>query len=48
VDPLVVHRLGLVYAPLVIALYAIALAFLSTYRISRATHEANLRRLAGR
>jgi GPH family glycoside/pentoside/hexuronide:cation symporter len=48
VDPLVVRRLGLVYAPLVIALYAVALAFLSTYRISRATHEANLRRLAGR
>ena len=48
VDPLVVRRLGLVYAPLVIALYAIALVFLSTYRISRATHEANLRRLAGR
>ena len=45
---IVVRRLGLVYAPLVIALYAIALAFLSTYRISRATHEANVRRLAGR
>jgi Na+/melibiose symporter-like transporter len=47
VDPGVVRQLGLVYAPLLVVLYLIALAFLSTYRISRATHEANLRRLAG-
>ncbi len=46
VDPEVVHRLGLVYAPTIVVLFLIALAFLSTYRISRARHEANLRRLA--
>jgi GPH family glycoside/pentoside/hexuronide:cation symporter len=46
VDPEVVERLGLVYAPAIVVLYLIALAFLSTYRISRATHEDNLRRLA--
>jgi Na+/melibiose symporter-like transporter len=47
VDPAVVRELGLVFAPVVVLLYLIALGFLSTYRISRATHEANLRRLAG-
>jgi Na+/melibiose symporter-like transporter len=46
VDPDVVHRLGLVYAPTIVVLYLIALAFLATYRISRHTHEDNLRRLA--
>jgi GPH family glycoside/pentoside/hexuronide:cation symporter len=46
VDPEVVHRLGLVYAPTIVVLYLIALAFLATYRISRRTHEDNLRRLA--
>ena len=46
VDPEVLHRLGLVYAPTIVVLYLIALAFLSTYSISRATHEDNLRRLA--
>ncbi len=46
VDPEVVHRLGLVYAPTIVVLYLIALAFLATYRISRTTHEDNLRRLA--
>src|SRR5262249_32867285 len=45
VAPEVIHRLGLVYTPVIVALYAIALAFLSTYRISRETHEENLRRL---
>lgn len=46
VEPTVVQRLGLVYTPLLVALYALALAFLGAYRISRDTHEANLRRLA--
>jgi Na+/melibiose symporter-like transporter len=45
VDPEVVHRLGLVYAPTIVVLYMIALAFLSTYGISRASHEENLRKL---
>jgi len=45
VDPAVVHRLGLVYAPTIVVLYLIALAFLATYRISRDVHQANLRRL---
>jgi hypothetical protein len=42
----VVRQLGAVFAPSVVGLYLIALGFLSTYRISRTTHEANLRRLA--
>jgi Na+/melibiose symporter-like transporter len=45
VGPEVIHRLGLVYAPTIVVLNLIALAFLSTYGISRASHEANLRRL---
>ena len=40
-----VHRLGLVYAPTIVVLYLIALAFLATYSISRDVHEANLRKL---
>jgi GPH family glycoside/pentoside/hexuronide:cation symporter len=47
VDAAVVQRLGLVYAPAIVILYLIALAFLATYRISRDVHEANLRKLAG-
>ena len=46
VDPEIVRMLGLVYAPVLIGLYVLAIAFLATYRISRATHEDNLRRLA--
>jgi len=45
VAPEVIHRLGLAYAPTIVVLNLIALAFLSTYGISRASHEANLRRL---
>ena len=47
VDAAVVQRLGLIYAPAIVILYLIALAFLATYRISRDVHEANLRKLAG-
>jgi hypothetical protein len=43
----VISRLGLIYAPALVLLYAVAVGFLSAYRISRATHEENLRRLAG-
>jgi Na+/melibiose symporter-like transporter len=45
VAPEVIRLLGLVYAPTIVVLNLIALAFLSTYRISRASHEENLRRL---
>ncbi|HZR83360.1 MAG TPA: MFS transporter [Candidatus Binatia bacterium] len=48
VDPAVVRQLGIVFMPTLGLLYAAALACLSTYRISRATHEANLARLARR
>jgi Na+/melibiose symporter-like transporter len=45
VDPLVVRRLGLVYAPALIVLYLVAIGFLATYRISRDRHLANLEKL---
>jgi Na+/melibiose symporter-like transporter len=45
VDPHVIRLLGLVYTPVIVGLYLTAIAFLSTYRISRATHEENLRLL---
>ena len=48
VDPTVVRNLGLVFIPVLVVLYTGTLAFLSAYRISRATHEANLERLAAR
>lgn len=48
VDPEVVRSLGLVFAPAVVVLYLIALAFLSAYRISRERHAENLATLAGR
>jgi Na+/melibiose symporter-like transporter len=46
VDPEVVRKLGLVYIVAVVLLYFGVLYFLSKYRISRATHEDNLQRLA--
>jgi Na+/melibiose symporter-like transporter len=45
VDPSIILRLGTVYAPALVVLYLVSLAFLSAYRISRARHEENLRRL---
>ena len=48
VDPTIVRNLGLAYAPTVVVLYLIALAFLAGYRIDRAAHEANLERLGRR
>ena len=45
VDAAVVDRLGLTYAPMLVTLYLVSVAFLSAYRISRAAHEENLRRL---
>lgn len=46
VDPAILRNLVLAYTPVTILLYLIMLAFLSTNRIDRATHEDNLRRLA--
>jgi Na+/melibiose symporter-like transporter len=46
VDPSTVANLGLIYAPALVALYLTSVAFLAGYRISRAAHEANLRKLA--
>jgi Na+/melibiose symporter-like transporter len=46
VDLAVVERLGLVYVPALVTLYVISLLFVAAYRISRASHQANLARLA--
>jgi GPH family glycoside/pentoside/hexuronide:cation symporter len=46
VDQAIVRTLGLVYTPVLVGLYVVAIGFLATYRISRDTHERNLRRLA--
>lgn len=46
VDPAVIVRLGLVYAPSLVAMYAIAIAFLGGYKISRASFTANLEKLS--
>jgi Na+/melibiose symporter-like transporter len=46
VDPTVVRMLGLVYVPVIGVLYLLSGLFLYRYRIDRATHEENLRRLA--
>lgn len=48
VDAEVVRTLGLVYTPVIIALYLAAIGFLATYKISRESHERNLARLSGR
>jgi GPH family glycoside/pentoside/hexuronide:cation symporter len=48
VDPQVIRNLGLVYTPLLVALFGAAIALLATYRISRRSHEANLQRLGAR
>ena len=46
VPPEVVRNLALAYMPAIVLLYLGALAFISTYKISRASHQANLERLA--
>ena len=45
-DPKIPAHLALIYFPVTFALYAVALGCLSFYRISRASHEENIRRLA--
>lgn len=46
VEPAILRNLVLAYTPAIIVFYLLMLVFLSTYRIDRARHEANLRRLA--
>ncbi|HVM95978.1 MAG TPA: MFS transporter [Candidatus Acidoferrales bacterium] len=46
VDSAIIRRLGVVYTVAVVLLYFATLYFLTKYRISRATHEENLQRLA--
>jgi len=45
-DPAIPRKLALFFFPVSFTLYAIALICLSFYRIDRATHEENVRKLA--
>jgi Na+/melibiose symporter-like transporter len=45
-DPAIPQHLALVYFPVTFVLYAVALSCLSFYRIDRAKHEENVRKLA--
>lgn len=45
VDPSILEGLALVYTPALVLLFLIAIALLTTYRISRESHDENLRRL---
>ena len=42
------RRHPFMYAPALVVVYLISLLFVAAYRISRATHQANLERLAER
>lgn len=46
VDPDIIWRLGAIYVPALLVIYALTLLALSRYRITRSHHEDNLRRLA--
>lgn len=46
VDPVIVRNLALLYLPTVVLLYLISAVWLTGYRITRETHEENLRSLA--
>jgi len=48
IDPQVVTRLVLVYAPTLVVLYGVGMACLLGYRITRARHDENVRLLAER
>lgn len=48
IDPAIVRNLALAYMPTVAALYGVAICFILSYRITRATHADNLARLAAR
>ena len=45
-QPEVIHHLALVYVPTIFVLYGLALTFLMGYRITRASHQETLQRLA--
>jgi len=46
VAPEIIRNLGVVYVPVLMVLYVMALVLLTGYRISRETHAENLRRLS--
>jgi Na+/melibiose symporter-like transporter len=46
VDPGIIVNLGFAYVPSVFVVYIISVLFVTAYRISRASHQANLERLA--
>jgi Na+/melibiose symporter-like transporter len=46
IDPEIMRHLLFIYMPLQLVLFAVAISCLSFYRIDRATHEANLAKLA--
>ncbi|MGD0142035.1 MAG: MFS transporter [Rhizomicrobium sp.] len=46
IDPHIVRNLALVYVPSIMVLYGAAIAIVGFYRITRESHEENLRRLA--
>ena len=48
VAPEILWNLGILYAPLLLCLYAIAIFFLTGYRINQQKHESNLRILSAR
>jgi Na+/melibiose symporter-like transporter len=45
-DPSIIRHLAYLYLPVMLVLYGTAMVVISQYRISRETHEDNLRRLA--
>jgi GPH family glycoside/pentoside/hexuronide:cation symporter len=48
IDPAIVRNLALVYMPTVAGLYGVAIVFILSYRITRATHADNLAQLRAR
>jgi Na+/melibiose symporter-like transporter len=46
VDPEVINRLGMVYAPTAIVLYLLSVMFMSGYKITRESHAESVRKLA--
>jgi len=48
VEPEVLRNLGLVYIPVILGFYGVAIALISTYSLNRAKHAANLETLRAR
>jgi len=46
IDLQILRNLAMVYVPLLVGLYGVAIAVISTFPITRGGHEENLRRLA--